>query len=134
MTKNIFHSLIRRKGEFQKYSEDDFQQYYDKNQNFNPANFLLPEKFSDYENNIFIIPREGMKRKANMFLIKIGNYFFQNFFHIFSFEKSDNWFNLEKIDYLFAFNEILFHLSQNLNFKVGKEITLKYYNIVLKLL
>ena len=129
----IFNTFIRRKGEFQKFNKDE-NKYYDKNRNFNLENFILPEKFSEYENSIYTIPRELPNKQINMFFIKIGNYFFRKFFEEFSFDDSEKWFNIEKIDYLLVFNEILFQLCQFINFKVGINIAIKYYDMVLKLL
>ena len=130
---SIFTPFIRKKGEFQKFMKEE-NKYIDNTGNFNIENFILPEKFSEYDNSIYVIPRELPKKQGNMFFIKIGNYFFRKFFEEFSFEESWKWFNFEKIDYLLVFNEILFNFSKYLNFKVGKNITLKYYDMVLKLL
>ena len=132
-TDYIYNPYLRKKGEFQKFSINN--QFIDKNGNMNKCEFLLPEKFQDYENKLFLIPRQvGVKKTGNMFLIKLGNYFFKKFFTVFSFEESDKYFNIDKIVYLLVFNEILSELVPYLSFKATKDFILKYYDMVLNIL
>ena len=128
----IFHPYLRRKGEFQKFSRDN--QLIDKNGSISEYEFILPEQFNEYENKLFIIPRELNKKQGNMFFIKLGNYFFEKFNSVFSFEESEKWFNVDKISYLLVFNEFLCNLIPYISFKVGKIFILKYYDMVLNIL